>query len=244
MKVAFAGDWHGNFAWARGAIYHAADQGAETVIHLGDYGYDFRRTYIDAIEVALKRTGLTLQFVDGNHEDFTWLYGVPVGDDGRRRISDRVHHLPRGYRWDIDGVRLLAVGGAFSVDRRWRQLGVSWWVEEMITDDDVKRAIDGGPVDVLVSHDCPSGSWIPGLERGVYFFPADALAQAAAHRTQLRKVVDAVQPKSIWHGHYHVPYQTVTDFGYGPVNIYGLDMDGTEFDTNLAIVEIGAISDS
>lgn len=237
MKVAFAGDWHANYAWARSAIYHAAEQGAETIVHVGDYGYDFRRTYIDAVEAVLERTGLTLQFVDGNHENFTWLYEIPIGDDGRRQISARVHHLPRGYRWEWDGVRFLALGGAFSVDRRWRTLGDSWWAEEMITDADVEHAIAGGFTDVLVSHDCPTGVWIPGLERGAHYFPADAIAQATEHRKQLRKVVDATQPVAVWHGHYHIPYFQVVDLGYGPVDVTGLDMDGTEFATNIQVID-------
>lgn len=144
MKVAFAGDWHGNWIWARHAISYASDQGAETIIHLGDYGYDFTRTFLDSIEAALRRTNLTLQFVDGNHEDFTRLYSWSVGDDGRREISPRVHHLPRGFRWELDGIRFLALGGAFSVDRRRRVLGESWWIEETITNEQIQAASSGG----------------------------------------------------------------------------------------------------
>jgi hypothetical protein len=108
----------------------------------------------------------------------------------------------------------------------------------MITNDDIKRCIDGGPADVLVSHDCPTGVPIPGLERGKLIFPADALAQAEEHRTRLREVVDAVQPRAVWHGHYHVPYAMPIDFGYGPVDVHGLDMDTTTMLTNMQIVDL------
>lgn len=242
MRVAFAGDWHANTGWACRAIDYAKEQGAETIVHLGDYGYTFTRSFRDGVEAALTRVGLTLLFVDGNHDNHEWLNALPVGEDGVRRITDRVHHLPRGYRWEWDGVRFLALGGAFSVDRRRRTLGESWWAGETITDDDVARAIAGGPADVLVSHDCPSGVHIPGLERGALLFPADALAQSDEHRKRLREVVDAVQPVSVWHGHYHVPYETTADFGYGPVQVHGLDCDGTSLHANVVVVDTAELA--
>lgn len=238
QKIAFAGDWHANKMWAVQAILFAASHGADTIIHLGDYGYDFDPTFRGVVNDALEETDLTLQFVDGNHEDFSWLLSQPVQEDGRRQISDRVYHLPRGYRWEWDGVTFLALGGAFSVDRQWRVLGDSFWIEETITPEEVKLACEGGLVDVLVSHDCPSGVLIPGLERNTPYLPAEALHYAKNHRIRLRDVVDEVQPLSVWHGHYHIPYETRTDFGYGPVAVMGLGMDGEVMHHNVTVVDL------
>ncbi len=59
-------------------------------------------------------------FVDGNHENFDRLNALPV-EEWRgglvHRITDKVYHLMRGQVFDIEGVRLLALGGARSTDR-------------------------------------------------------------------------------------------------------------------------------
>ena len=39
------------------------------------------------------------------------------------------------------------------------------------------------------------------------------------------RVVDAVQPSHLLHGHLHRSYQRTCDFGYGPVEVTGLDCD-------------------
>lgn len=243
MKIAFAGDWHGNIYWARQAIEFAAEEGGDIILHLGDFGYDFRPDFRSSIEASLKRNNLTLRFVDGNHEDFTWLYAKPIGVDGLREITPRVYHMPRGYRWEYDGVKFLAVGGAFSVDRQWRELGESWWAQETLTDEDIARASEGGPVDVLISHDCPSGVNIPGLERNAHNFPPSALAQSHEHRTRLRQIVEAVQPKSIWHGHYHIPYHGVVKFDYGTALVCGLDCDSGSVRSNVVTVDLADLRD-
>ncbi len=236
MKIAYAGDWHANFYWAAKAIEYAKDLGAETIVHLGDYGYDFPPEFRTIVEDSLRRTGLTLQFVDGNHEDFTWLYKQPIGEDGRRQISERVWHLPRGYRWEWEGIRFLAVGGARSIDRKWRKLNHSWWQEEEITDEDINASIVGGEADVLVAHEAPEGFIIPGIKS--HMWNREEVYRCEQHRIQLRRVVDLARPKEIWHGHYHVRYDKIANFGYGPVEIHSLDMDATELDRNILVIEL------
>lgn len=238
MKIAYAGDWHANTSWSVGAIEQARDKGAEIILHVGDYGYDFHPGFRQQIEEALTRAGIELWFVDGNHEDFSWLSKVAIGRDGRRQISEHVFHLPRGYRWEWSGVSFLAMGGAYSVDRRWRKLNVSWWQEETITDEQIEKAIADGPVDVMISHDCPAGVDIPGLDKTSNLFPYQAIMQSNEHRSQLRKVADAVRPREIWHGHYHRRYDALANFGYGEVEVHGLDMDATSFEDNVVLVDL------
>jgi predicted phosphodiesterase len=236
--VTFAGDWHANLQWARKAIAAAGEAGAEVIVHLGDFGYDFSREYVRGVERALDRAGVELWFVDGNHEQFPVLESYPIEGDGQRHLSDHISHLPRGYRWEWSGVRFLAMGGAYSIDRQWRRLGESWWSEETITDDQVQRATVGGPADVLVAHDCPTGVVVPGLDNSAHLWPPLDLLRAGEHREQLRRVVDAVQPRVVWHGHYHRQHDAVTDFGYGPVAVHGLDCDETTLPTNLHTCQI------
>jgi len=240
-RVAFAGDWHANTRWGIAAIQYAAEHGADVIVQLGDFGYEFRAAFLDGLERALHRTGLRLLFVDGNHEDFPTLLRYPVRGNGLRQLTDRVWHLPRGFRWRWGGLRWLAIGGAHSVDRPWREPGVSWWREETVTDADIQRAVAGGQADVMVSHDCPAGVPIPGLAESAHLWPAEELAASDVHRSRLRTVVEAVRPRSLWHGHFHRRYSTVTDLGYGPVVAHGLDCDGSTLDGNVAVVALDEI---
>lgn len=70
--VMLAGDWHGNTGWATSLIASAGIRDIPVVLQLGDFGYwvPGRRTdtYLDAIETACVRHGVTVLWVDGNHE--------------------------------------------------------------------------------------------------------------------------------------------------------------------------------
>lgn len=241
-RLAFAGDWHMNPTWARRVIRYAHQQGAEVIVQLGDFGYTYSKEYLDVIEEELARAEMTLYFVDGNHEDFPHLYGYPVHQLGFRPVTDRVAHLPRGYLWEWGGVRFLAMGGGYSVDRKHRVQGLSWWPEETITPRQVNEAATLGPVDVLISHDCPAGVLIPGIDDPDRVLPAwldpAEVARSTEHRGRLRDLVDQVRPKVVWHGHYHVRHRTVADLGYGPVVVNGLAEDGSSLDANLAVVDV------
>lgn len=243
QRIAFAGDWHQNTDYAEHAIAHAREQDANVVLHLGDFGYNFTRPFLDGVTQALRAVGLSLLFVDGNHENFTRLYRYPVGPDGLRQLTDRIRHLPRGFRWQWAGVRFLALGGAHSVDRPYRQAGVSWWKEEAISDADVARVAEGGLADVLVSHDCPAGVVIPGIDDRTSPppFPPLEIIRANEHRQILRSAIDPVRPSTVWHGHYHVSYDATTDLGWGPVVVHGLDCDGGPLDENVRVVDVTSL---
>lgn len=240
QRIAFAGDWHENTDWPERAIEHAKELGADVVVHLGDFGYNFTRPFLDGVTAELSRAGIPLLFVDGNHENFTRLYRYPVGPDGLRKLTDGVWHLPRGFRWEWGAVHFLALGGAYSVDRPYRVPGVSWWPEETIGRADVARVAASGFADVLISHDCPAGVVIPGIDDRTTPppFPPLEILRANEHRQVLRAAIDQVQPSVIWHGHYHVRYETVADLGYGPVMVRGLDCDGSSLEANVQVVDV------
>jgi hypothetical protein len=239
-RIAFAGDWHANSRWAVAAVEYAATRGADVIVHVGDFGYDFRAQFLRSLDRALMGHDMVLMFVDGNHENFPILLRYPIRDNGLRQLANRIWHLPRGFRWTWGSTTFLALGGAHSVDRPWREPGVSWWTQETLTDGDIARAVQGGPADVLITHDCPAGVDIPDLSETSRVWPADELAASDVHRGRLRTVVDAVRPRAIWHGHFHRLYETVTDFGYGPVEVHGLDCDGTTLGRNVAVVDLPA----
>jgi hypothetical protein len=161
-RIAIAGDWHSDTGYAVAAIDHAAKRDAGVLLHMGDFGYNFTDSYLDALDDALRRHDLELGFVDGNHENFDRLLAQPVAADGLRHLRERIVHLPRGFRWRWGTTRCLAVGGAYSIDRFLRTPGKSWWPQETITVAQARDIITAGRADVMFCHDCPAGIEVPG----------------------------------------------------------------------------------
>lgn len=242
-RVAVVGDWHMNWRWGRRAIDHAKDQGAQGLLHTGDFAYTFQPEFLDQLDSMLTSRGLRLWWVDGNHENHEKLQRWPLAGDGTRPITDRIIHLPRGLRWQWAGVRFLALGGAYSVDRMARVPGREWWEQETLTRRQVHQAQAGGPVDVMVSHDCPAVVQIPGIDDRPRpdWIAVDDYRRSVQHRKLLDQVVKVVRPRRIFHGHYHHRHDTVAQLGYGPVTVTGLDCDESSLDDNVTVVNVAEI---
>lgn len=241
-RVAFAGDWHADTRYAARAIHWAAKQGTQVVVHTGDFGYRFTPGFLAELDRAAERAGLVVMFVDGNHEDFDFLLAQPVSDDGVRRLTSRVWHLPRGLRWRWSDLTFLALGGATSLDREWRVPGAEWWYQEALRPSDVESALRGGLVDVMITHDSPAGVQVPGTAGNPLGFPQQALDEAYLHRRALADVVEAVRPGWLWHGHFHVRYTAELTLPDGTVcQVRGLGMNGSEFADNMDVVNLAEL---
>ena len=241
-RVLVAGDWHGNRYWALNVIHRVpqllAGEQRPLIVHLGDFGIwpdDDGRRYLTAVSTALGQVNAELWFIDGNHEDFTQLASGAADPAGRIPLRPNICHLPRGYRWDWHGRRWLACGGGVSLDQAVRRPGHDWWPQEEITAEQEAAIIGGGAADVMVYHDCPAGvphSFPPPPPE---WSPAD-LARNDAHRARLQRIVDAVRPAHLMHGHLHRAYRRTCDFGYGPVQVTGLATDGSM--RNFAVLDV------
>lgn len=234
-RIMLAGDSHHDPVHMRWVIDEAHRTGCEAIVSVGDFGYWPRYSYgIDFLRRTtdrLAKRGIDLYFVDGNHEDFEELLdpahpqagpfrlvGQPARADGRGGIW----HIPRGARWDWQGVRFLGLGGAFSVDKDARTQGVDWFPQETITMGEVWRILEQpGEADILVAHDCP---------HGVMFLNQLAKQrhpESAANTRAVLQVATAVKPVMVVHGHYHTPHRTEH---HDPVNdlhatVIGLDLN-------------------
>lgn len=237
-RFSVCGDLHMNYKYAEKIVHQAAKQDAEAIVQLGDFGYTFAPGYLNQINMWCEKYGIYFMFVDGNHEDFDWLLAQPVSEDGVRRLRNHLWHLPRGFRWNWGGVNFLALGGAVSVDRQWRTPGAEWWWQEMIKIDEIEKVCEDGPTDVMFTHDCPTnvdlhlgdGSWIPIQDRHA----------ARVHRDILQRIVDHVQPKHLFHGHYHMKHDTMM----GDVAVHGLNCDGNMFNQTMTVCDVAELNGS
>jgi hypothetical protein len=228
MLIGIAGDWHGNIKWAQRAIPAFKRAGAEEIFHLGDLGLGFGRysdanAYANSLNYWLDKSELTMNVVLGNHEGYDWIEKQVEdepelhNDEGIRRRG-RLNILPRGYVFERpsaareDGVlHGLALGGASSIDFRYRKVGFDWWLQENITPAQADRIIErigklrriGIAMDIMLAHDAPFGiAELDALSRAGGW-RAEELTYANQSRAQLDRVFREVMPAQFWHGHWH-----------------------------------------
>lgn len=237
-KILILGDTHANTRWTVNAIKSAPQLGADRVFVVGDFGYWPDPYYghphfLQDVSAAAVEHDVQIDWVDGNHEDFKNLYLNHLKDhDAPVQILPGVNWYPRGVRWEWDGVSFMAMGGAASIDRKQRVLGLSWFLEEMIDDGDVAKA---APADIMITHDSP----INPLESTGRRFIVDEDSEFC--RQQLRRIVTKSKPELLLHGHYHMSSDLPFlrgDGGY--TRCVGLGCDGNSESMRLLTLNDGA----
>ena len=227
MLVLLVGDTHGNGFAIDMAVEHAQKHGIKRIVQLGDFGIwpgPKGEYFLDGVECSLKDTGITLHFIDGNHEDFDQIEAmVEAGspnEDGHYEFRPNLFYIPRGTYWTWAGKKWLAMGGAYSVDKSMRVEGKSWWPQETPTYAQLSKAVDnvaGGVVDYLLTHDAMAETQWP---RPLLPIPA-----SLAVRNDISGLVKAVKPKMMFHGHYHFNVNWVYRADDWTTEVHGLDSD-------------------
>lgn len=237
------GDWHGNTRYAEKHLRKIGreERIPDAYVHVGDFGvWRDSAGFLRNIERILAFQGVELWFVDGNHEDFTLLKEYPFDNRGLQKVTEHIFRIPRGYAWRWSGKKLVGLGGAFSVDRRWGTENIDWFAEETITEDDFRTAVCHDNADILFSHDAP---WLPSnlLSRkslGVKFALTEDEEKAAAEgRDYIARTIEKLGVKLHIHGHYHVAY-TADFFG---TQVIGLDCDNSRMNDNGIEVDLTEI---
>ena len=78
----------------------------------------------------------------------------------------------------IGGLTVGALGGAYSVDQEYRTAGKDWWPNEEPTTSEARKLMNGGPVDVLITHDVPAGVTVEPM----FVLPAEIRTKADCTR--------------------------------------------------------------
>lgn len=234
--VVLAGDWHGHISQSTRVIKHAVKNEINTIVQVGDFGINQRDTeFLDVTQSELEKQNVTIYFIDGNKDYQPKLYALPFEEDGTKKVRDNIFYLPRGFRWNWHGFSFLGLGGAPSINYKQSPSHI-WCREEYITQKDIDKSIQGGPVDFLVSHDSPAG--VPNhvddkdnfeiLQR----YGRDALMYCRNHRELLKYVTDKVSPRFIVHGHYHAYMKNISKhLSNKGSSVYSLGLDQGYADT-------------
>jgi Icc-related predicted phosphoesterase len=201
--VFVAGDVHGNLDWMLRLLDTCNDLGCRSLLQLGDLGvwprWSTGEEFIEWTSAAAAERGIEITFLDGNHEDHPVLRLLPADVDGWVRLSPSIRWARRGQRWTWEDRTFVALGGAHSVDRGSRVQGVTWFPEEEITEADL-IAVGTAPADVLVCHEAPLGAPMTPFR----LHKPEAEARYREGRARVLAAIDAVNPRVVLHGHWHL----------------------------------------
>lgn len=143
------GDIHGDFQ----EIYYFSKRNETqepiNLIQVGDFGAGFKSSFIDDMEylnTELANSNVTLYAIRGNHDD-------PKFFNGEYNWSN-IKLLPDYTVLEIEGKRILLVGGAISIDRLQRTENVSWWKDEVFNFDSEKLS-EFRNIDTVITHSAP-----------------------------------------------------------------------------------------
>ena len=184
-KIRFIGDLHGDLkAWK----FLINEDNYEYTIVLGDFGAGFVKVP-DEKEIDMKH-----KFIRGNHDD------PQACKESSRWISD-------GTFWDE--YSMMFVGGAYSIDREYRTIGIDWWEDEELSYQELEKMINlyiNYKPRIMVTHDFPH-SVAEKLFRGMGGYPIKATRTSYA----LDKMLYEHQPEIWLGGHWHESKNIVID---------------------------------
>ena len=162
--IFFLGDVHGNFNYIE--YYIKLNKMENCIIYqVGDFGIGFTTEFNDMgilgnLNRFLKERNIHFYAIRGNHDN-------PAFFDGHlANHFDNLHLLADYDVIEVNGRKILGVGGAISIDRRpcladmqkeaiyGRNIELYWFDEAFKVDEEKIKLIEG--VDILVTHTAPN----------------------------------------------------------------------------------------
>lgn len=142
------------------------------MIILGDFGLPFLDSDITKKRGAyhwwirwLSQKPYTVLWIDGNHDNFNFWEKQKVTEwhGGQVQVhpdAPNVIHLMRGQIYEIEGKSFFTFGGASSHDKNFRTPNVTWWEQEIASDEEIETAINNleknnNTVDYVLTHTPP-----------------------------------------------------------------------------------------
>lgn len=236
-KVIIVGDTHADGNFTANILRAAKLYDVTTIIQLGDFGYTWDKTQLDSITAWLRRDeSHRFYWLDGNHDQHddidTFMEGeskdVPFNMRdtviGGKVFPKNMYYLPRGCVFEVGSKRLLAMGGAYSIDEAYRTQGLSWWPQETIGGQDIDNAIVNADmwdsIDIMVTHDMPC---VTQMENQMASVGYKNDQKSKYNRINLSRIVDHVRPQELYHGHMHRRYDEVYETPQGwQVQVHGV----------------------
>ena len=174
-KVYFLGDIHGRVPQSIKDLQKRAEAANEiyAVVLLGDVGVNYFKDNRDneLKEDLAKRKNLIFYCLRGNHEARPEDCGLELyPDEATEQMIylepqfPSIRYLIDGKDYYFNGYQVLAIGGAYSVDKFYRLMNHwSWFENEQLTTKEMEAIHERWKddyVDIVISHTCPL-EWQP-----------------------------------------------------------------------------------
>jgi hypothetical protein len=173
------------------------------VLIAGDFGFVWKENKTQEYWLKwISSKNFTSLFIDGNHENFDLLnkYPTEIWNGGKvHRINDSIIHLMRGQVFNLTNRKIFTFGGGNSIDKEYRVDGISWWKEEMPSNEEYQEGIrnldkNNWMIDYIITHTAPSNI-VKRLSNKIIDDELSKYLQEITEKTQFKK----------WYfGHYHV----------------------------------------
>lgn len=179
--IFYTGDIHGSTSKIISLCKERELSSEDTIIILGDVGANYYRNKRDEkVKQAFSKLAPTILCIHGNHEIRPAnipSYKMKTWNGGEVWYEDAYPNLlfaKDGEIFEIEGIKHLVIGGAYSVDKFYRVVrGYGWWSDEQPSDEIkryVEKQIEEKPFDVILSHTCPyryepAETFLPGIDQ-------------------------------------------------------------------------------
>lgn len=211
--LVFVGDIHGEFVEL---IEKLAGTGIEksSCIQVGDFGLGFKSQETESAELENINTVLAasenmLYVIRGNHDN-------PNYFNNTSNYSN-IQFLPDYSLLTIEGLTILLVGGAISIDRKVRVLNQNYWENEGFNYNYslLEKAIEGfDHIDIVVTHEAPTEFHPTELGKLVVSYwirDRELINDVKKERAKLSLLLNSLigkklKPKFWYYGHYHTSF--------------------------------------
>lgn len=204
--IYITGDMHREFS----RLYTLYGTEEDLLIVLGDAGINFFLDQSDKdLKEYLKRFRIRMFCIRGNHEERP--ENIPTYKEvdmfgGKVFIEEKYPQLifaKDGETYDIDGYKVLVIGGAYSIDKYYRlRTGKEWFKDEQLSAAEKERIyqnVEGQHFDIVLTHTCP----LKYEPREVFLPFVDQTSVDKSMEQFLDRVEENIDYDKWYCGHYH-----------------------------------------
>lgn len=205
--IVLLGDIHGEFNKLAYEIKNYYKHKNCYIISVGDFGLGFHNPNHEKIELrklgaALKNNNIHLYVIRGNHDDPSYFKETNNPFD-----YENITLLKDYSELTLLGKNILLVGGAISVDRRFRVLNKSYWIDEkFILKTESEFPYKDRQYDLVVTHTRPGicGAF-KGFSEIEYWCEndKDLKNELIEESNNLDILYHLTKPKYFCYGHFH-----------------------------------------